>query len=119
MTRLNFLSLFLSFSRSLTPSTYSLYVYRATVAPDYTPWHTHTHTRWDSSGQRISPLQRTLPENTQHSRETGIHAAHGNRTHNRSKRAAFDPRRRPRGYWDRAVWTSRVAYHCRWKHLWM
>jgi hypothetical protein len=47
MTRLNFLSFLLSFFRSLTSSTYLLYVYRATVAPDHTPSHTHTHTHTD------------------------------------------------------------------------
>ena len=37
----------------------------------------------------------------QHSQETYIHAAGGIRTHNPSKRAAADPRHRPRGHWDR------------------
>ena len=43
----------------------------------------------------------SLPDNTQHSQETDIHAPGGIRTHNPSKRAAGDPRLRPRGHWDR------------------
>ena len=49
----------------------------------------------------ISPSQRPLPDNTQHSQQTNIHAAGGIRTHNRSRRAAVDLRLRPRGHWDR------------------
>jgi hypothetical protein len=47
--------------------------------------------------------QRPLPDNTQHSQETDIHALVGIRTHNPSKRAAADPRLRPRGHWDRPL----------------
>jgi hypothetical protein len=32
------------------------------------------HTRWDSSGRVISPSHRPLPDNTQHSQQTDIHA---------------------------------------------
>ena len=49
----------------------------------------------------ISPSQRPLPDNTQHSQQTNLHAPGGIRTHNRSRRAAVDLRLRPRGYWDR------------------
>ena len=49
----------------------------------------------------ISPTPRPLPDNTQHSQETDIHAPGGIRIHNPSKRAAADPRLRPRGHWDR------------------
>ena len=39
--------------------------------------HTMTHhSRWDSSGRMISPSQRHLPLNTQHSQEINIHV-HG------------------------------------------
>ena len=38
--------------------------------------------------------------NTQHSQETEIYAPGGMRTHNPSKRAAADPRLRPRGRWQ-------------------
>ena len=37
---------------------------------DYTQTH---HTRQDSSGRMISPTQKPLPDNTQHSQETNIH----------------------------------------------
>ena len=49
----------------------------------------------------ISPSQRPLPDNTQHSQQTNIHAPGGIRTHDRSRRAAVDLRLRPRGHWDR------------------
>ena len=48
----------------------------------------------------ISSSQRPLPDNTQHSQQTNIHAPGGIRTHNRSRRVAADLRLRPRGYWD-------------------
>jgi len=43
----------------------------------------------------------TLPENTQLSQETDIHAAGGIRRQNPSKKGVADPRIRPRGHWDR------------------
>ena len=49
----------------------------------------------------ISPWQRPLPNNTQHSQQTNIHAPGGIRAHDRSRRAAVDLRIRPRGQWDR------------------
>ena len=49
----------------------------------------------------ISALQRPLPDNTQHSQQTNIHALGVIRTHNLSRRAAVDLRLRPRGHWDR------------------
>jgi hypothetical protein len=61
------------------------------------------HIRYDSSGRVISPTQRPLPDNTQHSQERDIHTPGGIRTHNPSKRTAADPRLRPRGHWDRVV----------------
>ena len=64
--------------------------------------HTTTHhIRQDSSGRVMSSSQRPLPDNTQHSQETNIHAPGGIRTHNLSRRAAADLRLRPRGHWDR------------------
>ena len=51
--------------------------------------HTQTHhTRWDSSGRVISPTQRPLPDNTQHSQQTDIHVSEGIRTHNPNNRTA-------------------------------
>ena len=49
----------------------------------------------------ISPSQRPLPDNTQHSQQTNIQALGGIRTHNLSRRAAKNLRLRPRGHWDR------------------
>ena len=49
----------------------------------------------------ISTSRRPLPDNTQHSQQTNIHALGGIRTHDRSRRAAVDLRLRPRGHWDR------------------
>ena len=43
----------------------------------------------------------TLPDNTQLSQETDIHASSGIRIHNPSKKAVADPRLRPGDYWDR------------------
>jgi len=55
----------------------------------------------DSSGRVISPSQRPLPDNTQHSQQTDIQAPGGVRTYNLSRRAAADLHLRPRGHWDR------------------
>jgi len=64
--------------------------------------HTTTqHSRYNSSGRVISPSQRLLPDNTQHSQQTDVHASGGIRNHNPSKRAGADQRLRPRGHWDR------------------
>jgi len=63
--------------------------------------HTQTYrTRWDSSVQAISPSQAPLPDNTQHSQQTDIHAPRGIQAHNPSKREAADPHE-PRGHQDR------------------
>ena len=51
----------------------------------------------------ISPSQRPLPDNTQHSQQTNIQALGGIRTHDRSRRATVDLRLRPRGRWDRLI----------------
>jgi len=66
--------------------------------------HTMTHrTQYDSSGLLISSSQRPLPDNTQQSQETDIDSPGRIRTCNPSKRAAADPRLRPRGNWDRPM----------------
>jgi hypothetical protein len=49
----------------------------------------------------IISSQRPLPDNAQHLQQANIHALGGIQTHNLSRRAAADLRRRPRGYWDR------------------
>jgi len=68
----------------------------------------------------INPSQRPLPDNTQHSQQTDVHAPGGIRTHNLSRRAALDLHLRPRGHWDRQssfitmnfmdLWNLFVAY---------
>ena len=64
--------------------------------------HTTTH---DSGRTPLdewsAPSQRLLPDNTRQSQQTNIHAPGGIRTHNLSRRAAADLRRRSRGHWDR------------------
>jgi len=58
--------------------------------------HTQTHhIRYDSSGWVISPSQRPLSENTQHSQETDFHAPVWIQNHNPSKWTAADSRLRP------------------------
>ena len=51
----------------------------------------------------IGPSQRPLPDNTQHSQETDIHAPGEIRIRNPSKRAAADTRLRPSGHWNRLI----------------
>ena len=64
--------------------------------------HTTTRqSRQDSSGRVISSSQRPLPDNTQHSQQTNVHAPSGIRAHNLNRCGAVDLRFRPRGYWDR------------------
>jgi hypothetical protein len=64
--------------------------------------HTTTHlSRLDSSGRMMSSSQRPLPDSTQHSQQTNIHAPGGIRNHDLSRRAAADLRLRPHGHWDR------------------
>ena len=81
-----------------------IYIYGAPII-DVSRSHTTTqHSRYDSSGWVISSSQRPLPDKTQHSQQTNIHAPGGIRTHDLSWRAAADLRLRPRGYWDRLQW---------------
>jgi hypothetical protein len=68
------------------------------------------HSRVNSSGRVISLSQRPLPDNTQQSQQTVIHALGGIRTHKLSTRAAADPRLRPRGYWSRPHGNIRPRY---------
>jgi len=58
----------------------------------------------------IDPSQRPQPDNAQHSQEKDIVAPGGVRTHNPSKRAAADPRIRPR---DRLDWPCSFIYYVR------
>jgi len=52
----------------------------------------------------IGPSQRLLPDNTQHSQATVIHASGGIRTRNLSKPAAADLLLGLRDNWDRPFW---------------
>ena len=52
----------------------------------------------------IGSSQRPLPDNTQHSQETDIHATDEIQTHNLSRRAAADPLLIQRSHWDRLVY---------------
>jgi hypothetical protein len=62
--------------------------------------HTATHySRQDSSGREIRSSQSPVPNNTQQSQQTNIHALGGIGTHNSSRRAAVDLSLRPRGHW--------------------
>ena len=66
--------------------------------------HTQTHhIQLDSPTRGIGPSQIPLPDSTQHSQEKDIHAPGGIRIRNPSKRAAADPRLRPRGHSDRHI----------------
>ena len=74
--------------------------------------HTTTHhNRYDYSGRGTSPSQKPLPDNTQHSQQTDIHALGGIRTHDLSRWAAADRRPRPRGYWDRHPYNNTYLLH--------
>jgi hypothetical protein len=57
-----------------------------------------TYTRQYSSGRRICPSQTLTWQHTEN-----IHAPGGIRGRNANKRAAVDPRLRPRGHWDRRI----------------
>ena len=59
------------------------------------------HTRQDSSGRVISPVQRPLHDNSKRSQETDVRTSGGIRTHNISKRTVSDLRLRPRGHYIR------------------
>ena len=50
------------------------------------------HSRQDSSGRVVSLSHRPLPDNTQHSQRTDIHAPGGIRTHDHRRLAAVDLR---------------------------
>ena len=59
------------------------------VSRSYSTTH---HSQQDASGQVISTSPRPLPDNTQRSQQTDIHAPGGIRTHNLSRPAATDLR---------------------------
>ena len=59
------------------------------------------HTQRRTTVGRIRLQEWSARRNIQHSQQTDIHAPGGIRTHSLSRRAAADPRLRPRGHWDR------------------
>jgi len=67
--------------------------------------HTHwtNHIRYDSSEREISPTQKPLSYNTQHSQQTDFHVSGRIRTRNPSKRAAANPRLRRPGHRERRI----------------
>jgi len=78
--------------------------FEPTISVETSTWqHTtvttdrHPCPLWDSG---LQSQQRPLPDNTQHSQQTDIHALCGIRAYNLSRRAAADPRLRPRTPWD-------------------
>ena len=66
---------------------------------------TKRHSR-KGSGRVISSSHITLPDDTQHSQQTNIHATSGTRTHNLSRRAAADLCLRRRGHWDQQIYNE-------------
>ena len=59
------------------------------------------------------PAQKPLPDNTQQSQQTDIHAPSVMRNHNLSRRAAVDLQVRPRGHWDRPECVIIIAFPLR------
>jgi len=51
----------------------------------------------------ISSSQKSLPDNTQHSQQTNLHAPGGIRTHDLNRRTAAELCLRPRGRWDQQL----------------
>ena len=96
MSVANYTSFFFCFWRNSPPEGQGLLNHE--VSRSHTTTH---HSRYDSSVRVISSSQRPLPDNTQHSQKTNIHATGGIRTHDLLRLAAADLRLRPRGYWDR------------------
>ena len=88
-----YLSFFLSFFRNSPPVGQVLVIHE--VSRSHTTTH---HSRQDSSGRKISSLQRPLPDNTQQSQQTNIHAPP---VGFELRRAAADLRLRTRGHWVR------------------
>jgi hypothetical protein len=88
------------FGATRTPPPQWAMASRLSIVSDHTQTH---HTRYDSFGRVISPMNRPLPDNTQHSQRTDIHDTDGIRTSNPRNRAGVDPRLRTRGHWKRHI----------------
>ena len=77
---------------------------------DHTQWRTTACTMF--SGRMIISSQRQ-PDNTQHSKQTNLHAPGGIRNHSISRRAAADLPFKPRVQWDRLlnIWSFYSVVH--------
>ena len=84
---------------------------RWATASSFTRFLDHTQRR--ASRWMISPSQKPLPDNIQHSQQKDIHDRRGIRTHNLSRRAAVDLRLRPLGHWDRPEYVILTAFPLR------
>jgi hypothetical protein len=85
----------------LPPGGYPIAVNKYIISHSVTHTHTHTYTQWDSFKRGIGSSQRPLPDNTQDSQDTDVHALGGIRNYNPSKRAVADPRVILHGHLDR------------------
>ena len=57
------------------------------------------------------PVAETIPDNTQHSQQTDIHAPGGIQTHNLSRHVATDLCLRPRSHWNRQQYYWHPLYN--------
>ena len=92
------LYVFMAWTGTILPSL--LFSHVAARAFSLSRLHNHTqthHIRWDCSGRVSSPTQRRLPDKTQQSQQTDVHAPGGIRTQNPIKRVAADP---CHGHWE-------------------
>jgi len=62
-------------------------------------------------------MQRSRPDDTQHSHDTDIHTAGGIRYRNPRRRATADPSLRPRAAFTQLPQFARVSYHNAFKDL--
>ena len=87
---------------------------RKVIVPLVTIHHTHTHTHTHSVellwAKDRPVVERPLPDNTQHSQQTHIHAPGGILIRSPSKWGAGDPFLRARWRWDRPVYTKGWKY---------
>jgi hypothetical protein len=77
--------------------------------------HTTTyHSLYESSGRVISSSQRTLRDNTQHTKQLDTHAPGGIWTQNIIRRAVVDLRLRQRSHWDRSstLYGPEIFHRC-------
>ena len=68
------------------------------------------HARQEVSARVIGLTQRPLPDNAHHSQQKDIHVPGRIRMRNTSKRAAAEPRLRPRDHWDRHIFPTQFKF---------